>query len=182
MYAYQLEFEQKETASGQKIQAIGKIIDESLEELRSLSKSLTNTDAERSELRELVENECKRVNGLNFCRASFTYHVESAALSPTIKSFVHRIMQEFIQNSLKHAHCKNITMDFDQRTDGLNICLADDGKGFDLEMYLQDANKGIGLINMKKRAELLGATLTMQSKLGQGASLALFIPNDKLNA
>jgi signal transduction histidine kinase len=182
MYAYQLEFEQKETATGEKILAIGKIIDESLEELRSLSKSLTNTNAERSELKELVENECKRVNGLNFCKASFTYHVEDVVLSPTIKSFIHRILQEFIQNSLKHAHCKNITMDFDRQPTGLTISLADDGRGFDMESYTHDENKGIGLINMKKRAELLGAAITMSSQPGQGTSLRLFIPDNKLNA
>lgn len=182
MYAYQLEFEQKETATGEKILAIGKIIDESLEELRSLSKSLTNTNAERSELKELVENECKRVNGLNFCKASFTYRVDDAVISPTIKSFIHRILQEFIQNSLKHAHCKNITMDFDQQPSGLTIKLADDGRGFDMESYTQDENKGIGLINMNKRAELLGAEITMHSQPGQGTSLQLFIPDNKLNA
>lgn len=182
MYTYQLEFEQKETATGVRISEIGKIIDESLEELRSLSKSLTNANAEKWELKELVENECNRVNALNICKVSCSFNSDNLVLSSVIKAFIHRIIQEFLQNSIKHSHCRNITFDFNRDAGGLSVLLADDGVGFDLAAYHNSTTRGIGLSNMRKRAEFLGIDFKLQSEPGKGTQVKLFIPATTLNA
>jgi signal transduction histidine kinase len=182
MYAYQLEYEQKETSTGERVSNIGKIIDESLEELRNLSKSLTNVTAEKWELKELVEHECSRVNALNICKVTPVFAEGDYSVSPAIKSFIHRIVQEFMQNSLKHSRCKHIDFNFGRRPDGLHVRLSDDGAGFDMEQYQAGGAKGIGLVNMKKRAELLGVELHISSATGAGTALTLYIPEQKLNA
>lgn len=181
MYMYQLEYEQKETKTGERISVVSNIINESMEELRNLSKSLTNANAEKWELHELVDNECKRVNALNICKVTYSFNTDSIIAPPTVKSFLHRIIQEFFQNSLKHARCKNISLDFNLSAAGLSVRLADDGIGFDICTYLENSNKGIGLSNMKKRAEFLGIEYTLESAAGGGTTVNLLIPVNKLN-
>lgn len=182
MYTYQLEYEEKETKTGERISAIGKIIDESLEELRNLSKSLTNANAEKWELKELVENECSRVNALNICKVGYRFNTGDITFSPTIKAFIHRIIQEFLQNSLKHSRCKNITFIFEESGGGVAITLQDDGIGFDTATYHGNKTKGIGLSNMSKRAEFLHIGFVLDSTIGKGTKVKLYIPETVLNS
>ena len=133
-------------------------------------------------MEELVQNECDRVNALNICKVECRFNETNLKISTTIKNFILRIIQEFLQNSLKHANCKNITLDFDYRDTGLFIQVKDDGVGFDINIYDEIKNEGIGLSNMKKRAELIGADFSLNSVLHKGTNLNLFIPLSKLNA
>ena len=85
-------------------------------------------------------------------------------------------MQEFFQNSIKHAACKNIQVSLINNEDFIELILQDDGKGFDTK----NANgKGIGLSNIKKRTELINGNFALQSELGKGTNLTIEIPNDK---
>jgi signal transduction histidine kinase len=90
-----------------------------------------------------------------------------------------RIAQEFLQNSLRHASCHNIVIrsTYDQK--GLGLLLEDDGKGFEYPGGI--AGNGIGISNMKKRALIIGAELTLQSSPGKGTSLDIFIPAETIS-
>jgi len=180
IYANQLGYENKYPQINEQVVTIGNIINESLAELRSLSRSLTQSNVDAAELAELVENECSRVNGLKVCHAACSFNRKGFAISSTVKNFILRIIQEFIQNSLKHADCKNIDLEFRYGDDGLQITATDDGKGFDISTYHAASGKGIGLINIQKRAELIGATVTIDSGTDSGTTLNLYISAEKL--
>jgi signal transduction histidine kinase len=77
---------------------------------------------------------------------------------------------------MKHAHCKNIHISFNENNHLLQLHLEDDGKGFDINAV---AHKGIGLSNIKKRAEIIGGKYTLESGLGKGTKLTIEIPNNK---
>ena len=181
IYANQLAYENKYPQINERIEAISSIINESLSELRSLSKSLANSNEQVGELVELVQNECNRVNGLKTCTASCSFNDTGFMISTTVKNFILRIIQEFTQNSLKHAGCRNIFLSFTYTDAGLTVSANDDGAGFDSQAYRQNPDKGIGLLNMRKRAELIGADFSIESELSQGTKLNLFIPVNKLN-
>ncbi len=181
IYTNQLDFERQYPMANERINAIGKIINESLSELRRLSKNLQNGNEEIAELEDLIQNECKRVNALNICKVECRFNETNFRISTTIKNFILRIIQEFLQNSLKHANCRNVTLDFDYRDTGLFIHVKDDGVGFDINSYNETKTDGIGLSNMKKRAELIGADFSLKSALHKGTNLNLFIPLSKLN-
>ncbi len=182
IYANHIAFEDQYPKINQQISAISGILNESLAELRSLSKSLTSANAEFSDLKDLLDSECKRVNALNICVISCTLANTNFKISATIKTFILRIIQEFIQNSLKHANCTHIDMALNYGEQGLQIHVSDDGEGFDFNKYTGTENKGIGLMNMKKRAELIGAEFAINSILNKGTTLKIFIPVNKLNA
>jgi len=181
IYANQMTYENKFPELHRQIEEIGSILTESIEELRKLSKNLTNSNAHMGELKLLIENECTRVNNLNICKLTYDFNETDYTISNTIKNFIVRIIQEFLQNSLKHASCKNITLNFEHNEKGLSIAIQDDGIGFNIESNGSKNTKGIGLQNMKKRAELIGAEFTLTSAANEGTKLALFIPDNKLN-
>ncbi len=181
IYANKMTYENKFPEIFDQIAAIGSILTESIEELRKLSRNLTNSNTDIGELKELIENECNRVNNLNICKLAYNFNETDYSISNTIKNFILRIIQEFLQNSLKHAGCKNITLDFEHNQVGLSIVIQDDGIGFNMPGNGYKNRKGIGLSNMKKRAELIGAEFTLTSAVNEGTKLALFIPDNKLN-
>jgi signal transduction histidine kinase len=188
--AYQMAYDNICPSQNERVTSIGKIIDQSLSELRNLSRNLTNEKAEMAELIELLQDEASRINGLNICHVACSYNDLNFTVSNAIKNFMLRIIQEFIQNSLKHAACKNIAVDFNYDAPGLSIHLHDDGKGFDVHADNEAKERGIGLINMQKRADLIGAEFSFSSVLNEGppgqavqtgTSMDIFIPSTRLN-
>ncbi|HQW47754.1 MAG TPA: ATP-binding protein, partial [Chitinophagaceae bacterium] len=81
----------------------------------------------------------------------------------------------FIHNSLKHASCKTINVEMNYHASNLQIQLSDDGIGFDM----QQNSEGIGLNNMKSRADLLNADYSMISELGKGTYCKITLPLNK---
>lgn len=165
------------SGSDERLKSIGGIINDSLAELRALSKSLVSADTDAGELAVILGRECDRVRALNICALECYITDEGFTISATVKNFIVRIAQEALQNSLKHAGCRHINMrlDFDE-IKGITLSISDDGKGFDMSM----PSAGIGLQNMRQRATLVGGELVLESKPGLGTSLRLTIPPEKL--
>ncbi len=181
IYANKLAFDKKFPEIQPEVSEISKIINESLNDLRGLSRSLTNVNTDIAELKDLLDAECKRVNDLNMCRVICNFNTTDFKISNTNKNFLLRIVQEFLQNSLKHAQCKNIRLDFNYTEEGLEGNAMDDGVGFDLNDTIRKKKEGIGLLNMKKRAELIGAKFSLSSVINEGTTLRIFIPQSKIN-
>lgn len=82
---------------------------------------------------------------------------------------LYRIIQESINNAVKHAEAKNIKINFNYKSQHLEVKINDDGQGFDLEQ----TQKGNGLNNMEKRANRLKADLKIHSKKEKGTTVTL---------
>ncbi|MEO9892946.1 ATP-binding protein [Aurantibacter sp.] len=94
-------------------------------------------------------------------------------LSGDIKINLYRIIQESVQNAIKHAQCKTINLDFSVENESLQVIISDDGVGFDLT---KTKRNGIGMLNLKSRVNRLNGEWTIDSKLGEGTSVRLLIP------
>jgi signal transduction histidine kinase len=173
LYTQQLAYENKAPQITDKIENISQIINESLAELRQLSKSLTDDTINNNNIIELLQQECDKVNHLKKCRATFASTLKEIQLPYQTKSILLRIVQEFLQNSIKHANGKNIVVILESVEKKLQLKLSDDGKGFDIASA---GEKGIGLNNMKKRTTLLGGIFKLESKPGMGTQLHIEIP------
>lgn len=177
LYNYQLEHEHGPTRTGDKLAAISGILNEAMADLRGLSKTLAE-DKEDSPILSLTEEECRRINAMNICSAGWRSNKKEIVLPATLRNYVHRIMQEFLQNSIKHSKCKHIEIGFEEDEKGLCVLLKDDGCGFDTGSR---KGAGIGLANMKKRSELLGIDMLLRSTVNEGTEVQLLIPKNKLN-
>lgn len=173
LYTQQLAYENKAPQITENIDNISAIINDSLSELRQLSKSLTDDTIEQSTIAVLLENECKKINELKKCHVHFLYIPKIEIQAYQSKSILLRITQEFLQNSIKHSSCKNITVLFKKENNSITLQLEDDGKGFD---STTNQSNGIGLYNMKKRAEMIGGKYTFKSVVGKGTKLTIEIP------
>lgn len=173
LYAQQLAFENKVPQINESIENIGKIINQSLAELRQLSKSLIDKTIESSPISVLIENECKKINDLKKCNVKFRNDPQIDLKSYQIKSILFRITQEFIQNSIKHAHCKNILIVLGKGPLNIQLTLQDDGKGFDIK---KSKPNGIGLKNIEKRIEMIGGNFKLETQPLQGTKLTIQIP------
>lgn len=177
LYSNQLDGDELLPQQKEKITKIGSIINESLAELRSLSKSLTSNYMAETPLAELLHTELTKVQLVG----SVNIVQQIAMVRPVtvlVKTIVVRIVQEFLQNSLKHAACKNIIFELKETMAGLEIAIHDDGKGFNTT----DNHSGIGLYNMKRRAEMIHGKLAILSEPGKGTSLSLFIPENQVSS
>ncbi|CAM3661526.1 ATP-binding protein [Flavobacterium gelidilacus] len=173
IYAQQLAFENKAPHINENIENIGGIINQSLVELRQLSKSLTDDAIEDNSIIDLIENECVRINDLKKCEVIFKYELKIIVDSYQIKSILFRITQEFLQNSIKHSKCKIINISLKKSENSIQLELQDDGVGFNINTI---ESKGIGLSNMKKRTEILNGTFDLESKINFGTNLMIQIP------
>ncbi|MFC4182840.1 sensor histidine kinase [Saccharococcus thermophilus] len=104
---------------------------------------------------------------------SFTYIGEEMRLPSRMEVAVFRLVQESVQNALKHAEATNIEVKVETNNNQLLVMVKDDGKGFDTTVKKENA---FGLIGMKERVELLEGTLTIRSKVGFGTTVFIRIP------
>lgn len=161
LYTQQLAFENKAPLIKPNIDNISSIINQSLNELRQLSKSLTDNRTKNNTINQLLQQECDNFNELKKCELIFNSNFENFKLPYYSKIILLRITQEFIQNSIKHADCTNITIALNHRNNSiLQLLLQDDGKGFDYAHY---KTEGIGLKNIKERIKVIDGTYELVS-------------------
>jgi len=172
IYAQQLEFENDNTQLNEKIKPVNKIINDSLLELRQLSKNLTDAKLQYEDLASLIGHECEMINATGVCTAKLEVE-KIPELTIPMKSSLLRIVQEFLQNSLKHAACKQISVTVSNSDDQLKIFMMDDGKGF---IPAEVAHNGIGLDNIRRRIQHLRGKHYLKSEPGKGTILELIIP------
>jgi signal transduction histidine kinase len=85
-----------------------------------------------------------------------------------------RIAQEALRNAVRHAAASSITLALAATEDGLELRIADDGRGFETS----GARKGgIGLISIRERARLVGGQATIQSRPGGGTVVTVRVPS-----
>lgn len=178
IYTQKMEYENQFPAMAVNLRKVSSVLNDSLEELRDLSRSLTDHRMQEASLAELLELECARVNDTGTCRA-MTHSDFEGTVSVLAKSFILRIVQEFIQNSLKHSQCDLITFQLHGLSDGIRLSARDNGIGFDSTNV---QSRGIGLGNMKRRVHLLGGFFNLQSEPGKGTHLVITIPGKNLVA
>ncbi|MDG2433062.1 ATP-binding protein [Flavobacterium sp.] len=176
LYAQQLAFENKAPHINGKIENISSIINDSLTELRQLSKSLTDDTINSLNIHDLIYKECFKVNTLKKCAVHFKTNSREIDLSYEIKVVLYRIIQEFIQNSIKYAKCKDVFVELNKIEGFVFLVLSDDGIGFDATC---SSKNGIGLKNMEKRSEIINADFKLTSS-NNGTIVTLKIPfNDE---
>ena len=129
-------------------------------------------------LNATLQWQCKEFSILNGIPCSFKAAYNEEHLSQEIKMDFFRVCQEALINIMEHAEAKNVSISIEEIGNDICLSIVDDGKGFDAD---REGYKGIGLTNMKKRAELIGAGFSLTSETGKGTLLKLFIPANKLN-
>ncbi|MDR4466221.1 MAG: PAS domain-containing sensor histidine kinase [Nitrospira sp.] len=88
---------------------------------------------------------------------------------------LYRVLQESLQNVTKHANAANILVRLQPTRNGLELCIQDDGLGFDQSEKAAHSN-GLGLTSMAERIKGLQGTFRIESTLGFGTEIHVWIP------
>ena len=103
--------------------------------------------------------------------------VEPVHLPGHVEVALYRIAQEALQNVVKHAEATTVRLRLVGDGDGVHLVITDDGRGFDLdEEAVAEDRHSYGLVGIRERAELIGASLTLTSRPGNGTTVEVVVP------
>ena len=96
-------------------------------------------------------------------------------LSDKTKLMLFRIIQEQLNNVIRHSGAQKLIIELilEEADNRIELCMTDDGKGFDPEAVRKE---GLGLSNIRSRADLFGGNMTIQSAPGRGCKLSVQVP------
>lgn len=159
------------TGQGSIIRRSSEIITTAIEEIRKLSRSMTQSFHKEIGLKLSIEDLLESIRQLpDGIYVSFDFFVPGEQkLDDKLKMTIFRIVQEQLNNVLKHAAAT--TIDVSIREDGplLTLCVTDNGRGFDP----WKKREGIGINNIINRAELFNGQVTIGSAPGKGCILSV---------
>ena len=140
-------------------------------DIKSLSVSLNSDRIAKTGLVKALQTEVERLNKTNLFTATFTQTGPVPEIENDKAIILYRMAQEVLNNMVKHSDAKRIEVNLNSKDNLFILAFSDDGKGFDVEQQLKSG--GSGLTNLQKRAGLINAQLTIQSKPGNGTHIAI---------
>ena len=143
---------------------------QSLKEMRLLVYELRPAALERKGLVGALKERLEAVEWRAGVEAELSVEGEGA-LSREAEEGLYRIAQEALNNALKHAHADSVTVRLRFAEGSVELEIADNGRGFDL-----DAAGGLGIAGMRERARALGGELSLSSAPGEGTAVRAVIP------
>ncbi len=160
---------QLQSASEENIKDVSETITRGLVEVRALSKLINPEAIKNINLKDAIQLEVDRFNRLNFIESNLYVSGNEIVIDKKHSIIIFRILQEFFSNTIKHSRASNLKISLDCNNDSLNIVAKDNGVGFSSDTK----KEGIGLINIKKRAQLIGAKIIFLSEENIGTSLKI---------
>jgi two-component system, NarL family, sensor kinase len=147
----------------------------SLMDLRSLTKTMHSGHVRSFNIRKAVDEEVQRITRCGIILVSVTSEGDEHSIGDDKQLILFRIIQECLNNCLKHARATNVNIGFVWAPAQLRIRVRDDGQGFDAERALR-IKGGLGLQNILNRARLTGGTSAIHSVPGEGTTVTVQVP------
>lgn len=147
-----------------------------IEEIRKLSKTLITPLIKEMGLTESIKDMIEDIMLVHPIKISFiTNDFHEEKLNEKYKLNLFRIVQEQLNNTIKHAKASEVEIIFKETNDHLFISISDDGMGFDASKR----QKGVGLSNIDSRTKLYNGVISISSAPGKGCSLSIdFLKSD----
>ena len=147
-------------------------IGEAINQLRALSKSLDKEWLEQFSFSDNLKNEITRINHGGDIVHAEVIQLRRDQLRAEEQIMLFRVVQEAIQNAIKHADAKMIFIKMKLDNDMLHISIADDGKGF----QLTESDNSMGLKNMRHRTALLNGRISWDAASEKGTKIEISLP------
>lgn len=146
-------------------------------DMRQLSHSLSPDYLERQGLQALIAQQLQQLGKTNQYTTDFVVSGSSEQRNLQKEMMVLRIVQELLNNIVKHAKATSISIDMMYQDDKLTVTVKDNGIGFDSESEsLMQQDSGIGYLNMQRRIQMIGGSLSVKGNLGNGTIAVMSVP------
>ena len=146
------------------------MLDSSIKEMRRVAHNMMPEALVKFGLDTALKDFCNEINQSGALQVSYqSIGLENAVIEQTTAITVYRIVQELINNTMKHAASKTAIVQVTKSNGHLSVTVEDDGKGFDTAILKRAT--GIGWSNIQNRVEFLKGNLDVQSSKEKGTSV-----------
>ncbi len=146
------------------------MLDSSIKEMRRVAHNMMPEALVKFGLDTALKDFCNDINQSGALQVNYqSIGLENTVIEQTTAIAIYRIVQELINNTMKHAAAKTAIVQVSKINADLSITVEDDGKGFN-PLILQ-AGKGMGWSNIQSRVEYLKGKLDVQTEPGKGTSV-----------
>ena len=143
-------------------------------DVQTLSHRLHSSKLEYLGLAKAINSFCRELSQRSNVEITFKDENVPRILPQEISLCLFRVLQEALQNAVKHSGVKAFTVSLHGSPDAIELAVEDNGSGFDpTEAF---THQGIGLISMRERLQLVQGELAVQSKPGSGTKIHARVP------
>lgn len=161
----------------EKITDTRELVSKAIRDLRDLSRSLNTDNISAIGIGKALEQELELLHRSGF-QTSISVQGSTRKQDPQRELILFRIVQEALNNIIKHAEASRIQVSLQYDTTALLLEVTDNGKGTDPALLEPGSTggKSLGLRNMHNRARMIGGTCTISSRPGTGTTVTLTLP------
>ncbi|MBK7309415.1 MAG: sensor histidine kinase [Sphingobacteriaceae bacterium] len=152
------------------------LLDESVKEVRAVSHSMVPNALIKSGLVMAVREFVNKISSSGNLKVNLEIVGMSGRLDSTVENILFRVMQELVNNIIKHAQASEVGIQFIKHDKELTILIEDNGKGFDVNTKLNETDGGIGLKNIQSRIDFLNGEVIFDSYPDKGTTVTIEIP------
>lgn len=145
------------------------MIDNSVKELRRVAHNMMPEALAKFGLADAINDYCKAINASGAVRVIYQNFGDTEKYDKSVETNVYRIIQELINNVIKHAGAAQVLVQTVCNPDRVSITVEDNGNGFDVSTLKDSA--GTGWSNIRSRADFLKGTIDIDSQPGKGTSV-----------
>jgi two-component system, NarL family, sensor kinase len=146
------------------------MLDSSIQEMRRVAHNMMPEALVKFGLDAALKDFCSSITSSGALKVKYqSLNVEGLEVEQTTAITLYRIVQELINNTIKHASARNAIVQISRTEGRLNLEVEDDGKGFTLDIL--DRAEGIGWTSIRNRIEFLKGKLDVHSEIGKGTSV-----------
>lgn len=153
----------------QKITESLTLLKQLIHDIKSLSVSLKGENLARFGLLKMIEKDVERYKKIGGLTIHFNVSKPLPTFEKATEIFLYRMSQEIFNNILKHAHATIVHFSITYAAPLFELTITDNGKGFDVNTQA----KGSGLLNLKERCAMIGATLHIESSQQKGTAIQI---------
>ena len=154
------------------------LLSEAIIDLSDISKSMNPEIISNQGLINAIEKEIERIGRTGHFKINFAVKGDPIYMDAQKELIIFRIVQESINNIIKHAKATQIGIELYFNNERLGLTITDNGNGFCMETFDTNPNRKhkAGLINMRTRARMFNGDLTIKSNPGSGTNIFATIP------
>ncbi len=156
------------------IEYIKNLIDESIKSVRIISNNILPVSLTEKGLVEAINSFSQKLKSSKEIDISIEkISIDEYQFNDDTKAILFRVLQELINNTIKHAEASKINIKFEKDQNQIKIQYTDNGKGFDFEKIVNSDKAGLGLKNIVNRINTLGGTIYFSSEESKGLEVEI---------
>jgi signal transduction histidine kinase len=154
------------------------LLEQSIGQVRRISKELVPSTLEEFGLMSAIDEFIQKVHLASGALFVFSHEGidTKQRFEKKIELTIYRIVQELVNNALKHADAQQITLKLATELNKIIFIFTDNGKGFNFESVRKDPKSGLGMRNIESRLSVINGKIDIKSVIGKGTHTVIEIP------